>query len=203
MESQNSGNTNPLSPSPWSPSPRSKIVITDNFEKAVEEIGGDLVYLRPELKMEEVREIQERVYLKGRGERVVVIGAEKYNIYVQNGLLKLLEEPPEGVAIILLARDKYQLLETIRSRLPIERRFFHRERPTPKEWSRQEILELLGSREISKEEAKEFIYSLFREGLGEEELKSLGEALRMVELNIDWKGVISWLYLKLLRNRKR
>ncbi|MEO1941793.1 MAG: hypothetical protein ABGW77_02745, partial [Campylobacterales bacterium] len=58
-------------------------------------------------------------------------------------------------------------------------------------------------REISKEEAKEFIYSLFREGLKEEELKSLGEALRMVELNVDRKGVISWLYLKLLRNRNR
>ncbi|MBQ8996115.1 MAG: hypothetical protein IJ091_09895 [Oscillospiraceae bacterium] len=48
------------------------------------------------------------------GKRVVLIQhAEHLNQSSSNALLKMLEEPPQGVVFILTVKDKYDLLETI------------------------------------------------------------------------------------------
>ena len=51
----------------------------------------------------------------------VIPESEKLSVQAQNALLKTLEEPPEYVIIILLASDDKQLLDTIRSRVVIEK----------------------------------------------------------------------------------
>jgi DNA polymerase-3 subunit delta' len=176
-----------------------EIVVTDDLKKMVGELEGapnrELIF-RDELKMEDLEFIRERAYLKEKGGKKIIIAGKRYNLYFQNGLLKLLEEPPPGVDFTLLTLGKHHLIDTIRSRLPLRYRFFHQGRVEPKKWSNREILELMGKRDLGKDEVKEFIYSLYRPGLSDEELKSLGEALQMVELNIDRKGIVGWLYLK-------
>ena len=52
----------------------------------------------------------------GRGKVFVVIEAELMSAAAQNALLKTLEEPPEGVTIILICRRPEQLLPTTLSR---------------------------------------------------------------------------------------
>ena len=47
---------------------------------------------------------------------VVIEAAESMPAEAQNSLLKLLEEPPQGVLFILLAHDSSQILSTISSR---------------------------------------------------------------------------------------
>lgn len=51
----------------------------------------------------------------------VIPESEKMSVQAQNALLKTLEEPPEYAIIILLAADDKQLLDTIRSRVVIEK----------------------------------------------------------------------------------
>ena len=45
---------------------------------------------------------------------------KNYNIYAQNSLLKILEEPPRNIVFIIVCESKSVLLPTIRSRLLIK-----------------------------------------------------------------------------------
>jgi DNA polymerase III subunit delta' len=73
----------------------------------------------PVIKIEAVREVIEFAHLTGhrRGQRVVLVEpAEALNPAAANALLKILEEPPEGVLFLLVAHAPQRLLPTIRSR---------------------------------------------------------------------------------------
>ncbi len=72
-----------------------------------------------ELSIEIAREIIDESYIASNGDKLVLIAANSFNIYAQNALLKILEEPPNQVFFILFAKMKSQLLPTIRSRMPI------------------------------------------------------------------------------------
>ncbi len=57
----------------------------------------------------------------GRGKVFVVLEAELMSTAAQNSMLKTLEEPPEGVRIILICEKPEQMLPTTRSRCSIVR----------------------------------------------------------------------------------
>lgn len=70
-------------------------------------------------KVETVREIRSDAYIvANEAERKVYIlaGAQNMLPAAQNALLKILEEPPEGVCFLLLTSDKNLLLQTVLSR---------------------------------------------------------------------------------------
>src|SRR5262249_3006342 len=72
-----------------------------------------------EIKVEQVRALQERISLRAlEGKRKVAIlaSAEKMNPQSQNALLKALEEPPPDTVLILISSAADRLLPTIRSR---------------------------------------------------------------------------------------
>lgn len=72
-----------------------------------------------EIKIDRVRAVRRSVYdtaLSAAGRVVIVYGAQKMNIPSANALLKVLEEPPQGVLFILTATSAAALLPTIRSR---------------------------------------------------------------------------------------
>lgn len=73
---------------------------------------------KKEIKVGEIRELQRKLFLTSiGGKRVAIIrGAEKLNKSSQNALLKILEEPNEGLTIILVADDEKKLFPTIISR---------------------------------------------------------------------------------------
>ena len=71
------------------------------------------------VKIEQVRALQNAMRLGSNegGRRVAVIAdAEWLNVEAQNALLKLVEEPPEGTSVLLVARSAQTVLPTIRSR---------------------------------------------------------------------------------------
>ncbi len=71
------------------------------------------------IKVDQIRSLRQNAYLKPTlCERKVYIieGAETMNSAAQNALLKVLEEPPEGVIFILLALSAASMLQTVRSR---------------------------------------------------------------------------------------
>lgn len=74
------------------------------------------------IKVDQVREVRRRVYdtpLSAGGRAVILYGAEHLNAASGNALLKILEEPPEGVLFVLTAASSAAVLGTIRSRCAV------------------------------------------------------------------------------------
>ncbi|CRF47595.1 DNA polymerase III delta prime subunit (holB) [Helicobacter heilmannii] len=76
------------------------------------------LFCEDELKIEHTHEIKRRCVLKFAGQKAFLIAAPSLNIFAQNALLKILEEPPENTFFILITKHPSALLSTIRSRLP-------------------------------------------------------------------------------------
>lgn len=102
----------------------------------------------------------------GRGKVFVMEEANLMNQSAQNALLKTLEEPPAGVRIILLCRQKKQLLPTIQSRCTVLR--FNN---LPIDF----VLEKLCQSEIDPQQAK--FFANFSDG-------SVGKALKLAQSGI-------------------
>ena len=85
----------------------------------------DIINYRPSkasMGIDEVREIIEEVSKRPyEGDKKVIIIHEgsKLTVQAQNALLKTIEEPPQGVYIILLAESLETLLDTIKSRCQV------------------------------------------------------------------------------------
>ncbi|MEJ2468169.1 MAG: DNA polymerase III subunit delta' [Campylobacterales bacterium] len=58
-------------------------------------------------------------YISESSVKYVVLAAKQFNVYSQNALLKLLEEPPANIVLVIIVPGKSVLLPTVRSRLPI------------------------------------------------------------------------------------
>lgn len=178
----------------------SKIIITDDFEKAAEEIRPDETFSVNELKVEDVAKIRDFVYIASRNKKTVLIAAEKYSSVSQNALLKLLEEPPKNIEFVLLAKSKYALLDTIKSRLVIEKRIYNTVSESDIDIStvsNDRILEILKS-DLDVSEIKALIYKITKEkNLNEEQMAVLCNSIKMLELNIDKQAVISLIMLSI------
>jgi len=178
----------------------SKIIITDDFEKAVEEIKPDEIVIVNELKVEDIAKIRDFAYIASRNKKTILIAAEKYSSVSQNALLKLLEEPPKNIEFILLAKSKYALLDTIKSRLVMEKRIYNTVLDSDIDIStitNDKILEILKS-DLDVSEIKALIYKIIKEkNLNEEQMEILGNAIKMLELNIDKQAVISLIMLSI------
>ncbi|WP_370522737.1 DNA polymerase III subunit delta' [Helicobacter winghamensis] len=72
-----------------------------------------------ELDIDTARSIIDESYIASKGTKQILIAALSYNLYAQNALLKVLEEPPSGTIFVIYAKMKSLLLPTIRSRMPI------------------------------------------------------------------------------------
>jgi len=82
---------------------------------------------------------------RGRGKTFIVLEAELMSAAAQNALLKTLEEPPEGVTIILICQRSEELLPTTLSRCSMIRFV-----PLPKAF----VIEKLLEQGIEREEAE-------------------------------------------------
>ena len=75
-----------------------------------------------EIKIDRVRQVRRQIFetaLSANGRVVIFYGVQKMNQSSANALLKVLEEPPQGVLFILTATGAAAVLPTIRSRCSI------------------------------------------------------------------------------------
>ena len=83
------------------------------------EAAADKKKLSSQILIGQIRALEDFVYVGSHlgGRRVILIEpAEAMNISAENAVLKILEEPPEGVCFILVSDRWRKLLPTIRSR---------------------------------------------------------------------------------------
>jgi len=77
-------------------------------------------FIRDDFLIEDAKAVIKEAYVAEASLKVLALGAKSYNLYAQNTLLKILEEPPPNTAFVVGALSKTSLLPTIRSRLPME-----------------------------------------------------------------------------------
>jgi len=70
--------------------------------------------------LEDAKNVVKEAYVAEKEKKIIILIAKNYNIYAQNSLLKILEEPPRNIIFILVSETKNVFLPTIRSRLLVK-----------------------------------------------------------------------------------
>ncbi len=107
---------------------KEKNLICNNCKSCIEfdtNNNPDFYVITPEgnsIKIEQIREMQKKVAEKpiiSKNKVYIIDESDKMTKEAQNSLLKVLEEPPEYVTIILIAENENMILSTIKSRCTI------------------------------------------------------------------------------------
>lgn len=100
-----------------------EIIITKNVNSIIEDLkeiySNYRIFYRNDFKIDDAKEVINESYISSATQKVIIIAGEKFNIYAQNALLKLLEEPPNNIKFILIAKSKNTILPTIKSRMTL------------------------------------------------------------------------------------
>ena len=197
----------------------SKIVICEDLEfgqkEVVERVDSKLkkIFFRDEFKIDDAHEVTSEAYISEESKKYIFISAKSFNIFAQNSLLKLLEEPPRNIVFILIVRSKSVLLPTIRSRLPLEVLRVEKAKfdigLNLKSMDFSDIFAFLKEhRYMKKDDLKLMVQAIVSEAileLGidfiESELEMIDRLLFLSELNSRAYNILS--YLLLLIHRKR
>lgn len=102
--------------------------ILDGVHEDVREVG--LSQNAQSVKIDEVRFLRSEAYLapvRAKKRVFILADANRMTVQAQNALLKVLEEPPDDTAFLLLAPDKNGLLPTVLSRVTV---YSLKERPS-------------------------------------------------------------------------
>lgn len=194
---------------------RGYILICEDVEaraqRLIEELNGRRVvnFVKEKFLVEDAKAVIAEAYISEEDEKYILLGGNEFNIYSQNALLKILEEPPKNIIFILLSLSKSALLPTIRSRLPIQK---ERERKSTvsldidlKKLDLQAVFNFITRyRHISKNEAKELVEALYKEvlkqgvHLSKGILENFDTAYRLLELNSKPSSIFTLLLMGLL-----
>ena len=176
----------------------SRAIITNNIDRFLEEIKAWEIIRRDELKVDDITLIKQKAYISDNNKRLIVIAAEKFNIFAQNALLKLIEEPPKNIDFLIVTNSKYSLLDTILSRIFVEKVIYKKENTEElKVITNEYILEILESKK-EKEEIKEFLYDIVKQKeLNETQMEIITKSIKMLELNLDKEAILSLVMLSL------
>lgn len=180
----------------------SQIVVTPSVEHQMEQIVQELapalhvsIYYEDFL-IDHVKEVVKAAYIAESETKYIIIGSMSLNQYVQNALLKLLEEPPPHIRFILVVPSKSILLPTVLSRLPyfrVKEREEHQVFALDfsfKNFDLQALNSFLKSHErVSKRDGKLVLQALFAEAtryypsLNHKQLEAFEKGFLLLELN--------------------
>lgn len=192
----------------------SHIIISNKLQDSIEELQkrysqNRVVIFNPidEFKIEDAKAVIAEAYISESSTKYLILASNNFNNIAQNALLKLLEEPPRNIAIIIITLSRSSLLPTIQSRLRVV---------IKKDKTKKEMLEtnlndlnsiyslLKSSNNLKKAEAKALVESIFQKvtnskiTLSANQLESFDLAMRDLELNGRAFNVLSMLLANLI-----
>lgn len=103
----------------------SYIALVSDFDGFIEDLRAKhkkdslKFFIKDDFLIDDAKSVIKEAYISESFIKTLILGAKNYNIYSQNSLLKILEEPPPNTKFILLATTKNALIPTIRSRVQI------------------------------------------------------------------------------------
>jgi len=113
---------------------RSHILVCKNLQQAYDHLETlyagvyRKLFLRDDFLLEDAKSVTKEAYIAEKEKKLLILGAKNFNIYAQNSLLKILEEPPRNIIFILVCETKNVFLPTIRSRLLAKQLKFREEK---------------------------------------------------------------------------
>ncbi|WP_345972027.1 DNA polymerase III subunit delta' [Sulfurimonas diazotrophicus] len=200
---------------------RSHIILAEEIEERFEAFkkavhpSRVVGFVRDDFLIEDAKAVIAEAYISEASLKYVVLAAKQFNIYSQNALLKLLEEPPTNIALVIIAPSKSVLLPTVRSRLPILNELSG-EAP-------QGVELTLGSLDLGalygfvtsvgrmdRHESKALIERLFYQAsvveklpLSTEQLDAFARAFRLLEVNARLQNVLLTVLMPFLPEQRR
>ena len=192
-----------------------EIIITDDIEARAEELKEELsgnrvvLFVREKFLIEDAKAVIAEAYISEERTKYIIIAAREYNVYSQNSLLKILEEPPKNIIFILISPSKSAILPTIRSRMPVRKEQGHK---TSKELDidlrrvdLQTVFEFISKyKNSTRNELKELVEALYMQALKqgvrlkEREIENFDMAYRLIELNARGSSVLLLILMGLL-----
>lgn len=193
----------------------SQIIISDSIEDTVETIKAQIstrvvTFIEEDFLVEHVKYVVKEAYIAEATTKYILIAAQSFNQYVQNSLLKLLEEPPPHICFILVSPSKSILLPTILSRLPLYRMpnsaILNIDIPFSfAKFDLETMTSFVKKHDrISKRDAKDLIQALFYKAshelavLNKLQLASFERALPLIELNARPVTILTELLINFL-----
>jgi DNA polymerase-3 subunit delta' len=191
------------------------IQICENIEIKSQELKEQLqpnrvvLFIKDKFLVEDAKEVISEAYISEKDIKYIIIGAKEYNIYSQNSLLKIFEEPPKNIVFILLTLSKSSLIPTIRSRLPIKKEKIKKsQKEIDLDISKLDINHIFDflqqNKYISKNDAKEIIEQIYKKSVSQnvkmtqEQLENFEIAYKLLELNSKPVNVLSMLLMGFL-----
>lgn len=195
------------------------ILISPNIESEYLRIKEELKpsrvvgFIEDEFKIEHAKAVVAEAYVSEAETKYLVLGANNFNKITQNSLLKLLEEPPRNIELIIISPTKSNLLPTVRSRMPIVK---GEKKSLPAEIELnlsnigyQEVFEFLkANARVKKSEAKILIEALYHRAVVVEkliltsmQLQNFDKAYRLLELNSRPQSVLAMIIMSFVGER--
>ena len=193
----------------------SHIIITSSIEDEVDELkkrfshSRVVSFYKDDFLIDDVKEVVKEAYIAESETKYIILAAKMFNEASQNALLKILEEPPANIELIIVAESKASLLPTVRSRLPLVFRKKIKEKKTVelslKKLDLAAMFAFIKEHDrIQKHEAKELIEALYEKALSEgivlnsSQLESFEMAYKLIGLNARFSTVLSMLLMKFI-----
>jgi len=189
------------------------ILISSNIESEYQRITDELRpsrvvgFIEDEFKIEHAKAVVAEAYISEEKTKYLILGANSFNTVSQNSLLKLLEEPPRNIELIIISPSKSNLLATVRSRMPVIKGEKKRE-PLQidinlSRISYKEIFEFLkANARAKKSDAKALIEALYHKAVVIEklmltsmQLQNFDKAYRLLELNSRPQSVLAMILM--------
>lgn len=199
----------------------SHIIICDNVEERTATLQQTLAphrvvtFVRDDFKIEDSKAVLAEAYIAEEHIKYLVLAAKTFNVISQNALLKLLEEPPRNIELIIITESKSTLLPTVRSRLKIikEKSFqLHKELDIKLNSLNLAVLfDFVKAHDrLSKHEAKALIESLYHRAtvidgivLTERQIDIFDRSYRLLELNGRLQTILMTLLMTFLPKASR
>lgn len=192
------------------------IIVSDDLNESLSNLDGKIVksFEVENFLVENAKEVINEAFIKEERQKVIIIRASSFTNEAQNSLLKLLEEPPSGVEIILVARSKNIFLPTILSREIVVDKRQKKDIKLDfdiKKLNSLKILELIehyssleSKNELDKFDQKELFFAIIKEcflkgiKFNEFELSYINKLIVLIELNTKIAYTLSPLLLLIL-----
>ncbi|MDR2100623.1 MAG: DNA polymerase III subunit delta' [Campylobacteraceae bacterium] len=170
------------------------------------------LFMPDDFLIENAKEVVREAYITESEQKVIVMISKSFNIFAQNSLLKILEEPPRNISFVLCAPSRMIFLPTIRSRLAIKTLKsdvqIQKSGFDLKKMGIHEIYSLISQKKfIEKEETKLLLQGILQEAceqdikLNADELGLFEKLLHLAELNSKGSNLLLCALLTIYNRR--
>lgn len=195
----------------------SHIIICDNIEERTVQLKHELAshrvvtFVQDDFKVDDSKAVMAEAYIAEEHIKYLVLAAKTFNTISQNALLKLLEEPPRNIELIIVTESKSTLLPTVRSRLKIvseTKAVVHKELALNlKNLDLRTLFDFVKAHDrLSKYEAKNLIESIYHRAtvidrlpLSEKQILTFERSYKLLELNARLQTILITLLMGFLK----